>query len=84
MLCWLASEAGNVSTGERPATTAEKTMTLPAGVRAAAASTEDDANLQRTQSARFPPDKRLESKSTVEPLDCCRLLVSMKHWPVSA
>jgi len=38
----------------------DKTMTLPAVTTAAAA---DDANLQRTQSARFPPEKRPESKS---------------------
>jgi len=38
---------------------ADKTKTLPAAVAAAAA---DDANLQRAHSARYPPEKRPESK----------------------
>lgn len=75
MLWWLALEAGNVNvepatrsaagthtlpvkSSAAAATPADKTMTLPAVVKAA----DDDANLQRTQSARFPPEKRQESK----------------------
>jgi len=38
---------------------ADKTQTLPAVVKAAA----DDSNLQRTQSARYAPDKPAQSKS---------------------
>jgi len=51
---------------------ADKTMTLPAVVTEAP----DDANLQRTQSARFPPEKRPESKSW---LNRWWLLISRKY-----
>ena len=74
-LWWSAQEAANVSV--EPATraagthtlpaqsttagpaAADKTQTMPAAVATAAAA---DANLQRAQSARYPPEKRPESK----------------------
>jgi len=38
---------------------ADKTQTLPAVMKAA----DDDTNLQRTQSARYAPEKQAQSKS---------------------
>jgi len=68
MLCWLVTEAANVSI--EPAADAQpvQSMTLPVVTTAAAV----DANLQRTQSARYAPEKRQESKSA---LTHCRLVM---------
>jgi len=43
------------------AAAADKTQTMPAVATAAA----DDANLQRAHSARYPPEKRPESKCSL-------------------
>ena len=78
VVCWLASEAGgNISTEPQQqqlmaaASAVDKTLTSPVAVTstiAAAHTVDEDANLQRTQSARFAPEKRPESKSSIEPL----------------
>jgi len=54
-------------------TIVDKTQTMPAAMTIAA----DDANLQRTQSARYPPEKRPESKSPLVAYS------SSKRWKVS-
>jgi len=74
MLWWWSLEAVNVSI--EPATSSAGTHTLPAQsaiaptptdktqtLPAVATVAETDANLQRTQSARYPPEKHPESKS---------------------